>query len=42
MGTRFMVTQEAPIHEGIKQKIVEMDENQTRLILRDRRAGIVA
>jgi NAD(P)H-dependent flavin oxidoreductase YrpB (nitropropane dioxygenase family) len=34
MGTRFMVTQEAPIHEGIKQKIVEMDENQTRLIFR--------
>ena len=29
-----MVTQEAPIHEGIKQKIVEMDENQTRLIFR--------
>jgi NAD(P)H-dependent flavin oxidoreductase YrpB (nitropropane dioxygenase family) len=34
MGTRFLVTQEAPIHEGIKQKIVEMDENQTRLIFR--------
>ncbi len=34
MGTRFMVTQEAPIHEGIKQKIVEMDETQTRLIFR--------
>jgi len=34
MGTRFMVTQEAPIHDGIKQKIVEMDENQTRLIFR--------
>ena len=34
MGSRFMVTQEAPIHEGIKQKIVEMDENQTRLIFR--------
>jgi NAD(P)H-dependent flavin oxidoreductase YrpB (nitropropane dioxygenase family) len=34
MGTRFMVTQEAPIHEGIKQKIVEMDENQTQLIFR--------
>ena len=26
--------QEAPIHEGIKQKVVEMDENQTRLIFR--------
>ncbi|MFT5711326.1 MAG: NAD(P)H-dependent flavin oxidoreductase YrpB (nitropropane dioxygenase family) [Halioglobus sp.] len=34
MGTRFLVTKEAPIHEGIKQKIVEMDENQTRLIFR--------
>ena len=34
MGTRFMVTQEAPIHEGIKQKVVEMDENQTKLIFR--------
>ena len=37
MGTRFMVTQEAPIHEGIKQKVVEMDENQTRLIFRSYR-----
>ncbi|MCX2981655.1 nitronate monooxygenase [Halieaceae bacterium IMCC14734] len=34
MGTRFLVTEEAPIHEGIKQKVVEMDENQTRLIFR--------
>jgi len=34
MGTRFLVTQEAPIHEGIKQRVVEMDENQTRLIFR--------
>lgn len=34
MGTRFMVTREAPIHEGIKQRVVEMDENQTRLIFR--------
>lgn len=37
MGTRFMVTQEAPIHEGIKQKIVEMDETQTKLIFRSYR-----
>lgn len=37
MGTRFMVTQEAPIHEGIKQKVVEMNENQTRLIFRSYR-----
>lgn len=34
MGTRFLVTQEAPVHEGIKHKIVEMNENQTRLIFR--------
>jgi NAD(P)H-dependent flavin oxidoreductase YrpB (nitropropane dioxygenase family) len=34
MGSRFMVTQEAPIHQGIKQAIVDMDENQTRLIFR--------
>ncbi len=34
MGTRFLATQEAPVHDGIKQKIVEMDENQTQLIFR--------
>ena len=34
MGTRFLVTQEAPVHENIKQKVVEMDENQTRVIFR--------
>ena len=34
MGTRFMVTEEAPIHRGIKEKIVEMDETQTKLIFR--------
>jgi len=37
MGTRFMVTQEAPIHPNIKQKIVEMDETQTALIFRSYR-----
>jgi len=37
MGSRFMVTQEAPIHEGIKRKIVEMDETQTKLIFRSYR-----
>lgn len=37
MGTRFMTTQEAPIHDGIKQKIVEMDENQTQIIFRSYR-----
>jgi nitronate monooxygenase len=34
MGTRFLATQEAPIHDAIKQRIVEMDENQTILIFR--------
>jgi NAD(P)H-dependent flavin oxidoreductase YrpB (nitropropane dioxygenase family) len=34
MGTRFMVTQEAPIHTDIKQRIVEMNETQTSLIFR--------
>ncbi len=37
MGTRFLATQEAPIHVGIKDKIVEMDENQTQLIFRSYR-----
>jgi len=37
MGTRFLATQEAPIHQGIKDKIVEMDENQTQLIYRSYR-----
>ena len=37
MGTRFMATQEAPIHQGIKDKIVEMDENQTQVIFRSYR-----
>jgi len=34
MGTRFMVTQEAPMHENIKQKIVDMNETDTSLIFR--------
>lgn len=37
MGSRFLCTQEAPIHEGIKQKIVEMNETQTKLIFRSYR-----
>lgn len=37
MGSRFLCTQEAPVHEGIKQKIVEMNETQTRLIFRSYR-----
>lgn len=34
MGTRFLATKEAPVHQGIKDKIVEMDETQTQLIFR--------
>ena len=37
MGTRFLATQEAPIHENIKRKIVEMNETQTALIFRSYR-----
>eukprot|EP00947_MAST-08B_sp_MAST-8B-sp1_P005501 g5501.t1 len=34
MGTRFMATQEAPIHDNIKQAIVDADEHSTCLIMR--------
>lgn len=34
MGTRFCATQEAPIHENIKQLIVSNDERATNLIFR--------
>src|ERR1700730_4481717 len=34
MGTRFMATKEAPIHDAVKQKLVASDERQTALILR--------
>lgn len=34
MGTRFMATKEAPIHDNIKQALVEADETKTQLILR--------
>ncbi len=34
MGTRFMATVEAPIHENVKQQIVANDERQTDLIFR--------
>ena len=34
MGTRFMVTEEADIHDNIKKSIVDMDETQTSLIFR--------
>lgn len=34
MGTRFIATTDAPVHENVKQAIVEADELQTRLIMR--------
>lgn len=34
MGTRFCATQEAPIHENIKQALVDADERSTNLIFR--------
>jgi len=34
MGTRFMVTEEAPMHRNIKEKIVAMNETDTSLIFR--------
>ena len=34
MGTRFMATREAPIHENVKRKLVESGERDTALIFR--------
>ncbi|RCI01491.1 hypothetical protein CU098_009737 [Rhizopus stolonifer] len=34
MGSRFMCTQEAPVHPLIKQKMVEADERSTTLVYR--------
>ena len=34
MGTRFVATKEAPVHENVKQAILDADELQTRLIMR--------
>jgi nitronate monooxygenase len=34
MGTRFMATKEAPIHEHVKQALVAASELDTRLIMR--------
>jgi NAD(P)H-dependent flavin oxidoreductase YrpB (nitropropane dioxygenase family) len=34
MGTRFMCTVEAPIHQNIKQAIVDAQETDTQLVLR--------
>ena len=34
MGTRFMATKEAPIHENVKQAILNATELDTRLVMR--------
>ena len=34
MGTRFMVTKEAPIHANVKQAIIDASELDTRLVMR--------
>ena len=34
MGTRFMATQEAPIHDNVKQAILKATELDTRLVMR--------
>ena len=34
MGTRFMATVEAPIHDNIKQALVQGDEHSTALVMR--------
>ena len=37
MGTRFLCTREAPVHDGIKQALVAAGERDTNLILRSLR-----
>lgn len=37
MGTRFMATKEAPIHDNVKQRLVDADERETDLIFRSLR-----
>ncbi len=34
MGTRFIATKEAPVHENVKQAIVQASELDTRLVMR--------
>jgi nitronate monooxygenase len=34
MGTRFLATREAPVHENVKRALIERDERSTRLALR--------
>lgn len=37
MGTRFIATREAPVHDNVKQAILAASENDTRLIMRQLR-----
>ena len=37
MGTRFVATREAPVHENLKRELVRRSETETRLILRSLR-----
>ncbi len=34
MGTRFIATKEAPVHDNVKQRLVEASELETRLVMR--------
>jgi nitronate monooxygenase len=34
MGTRFVATREAPVHDNVKQALIDHDERSTRLIMR--------
>lgn len=40
MGTRFVATREAPVHDKVKQALVDSDERGTRLALRSLRNTI--
>jgi len=40
MGTRFVATQEAPVHDNVKRALIERDERSTRLALRSLRNTI--
>ena len=37
MGTRFIATTDAPVHDNVKKALLEADERQTRLIMRNLR-----
>ena len=37
MGTRFLVTREAPVHPNVKQAILDADERSTTLVMRSLR-----